>query len=105
MIEMDVRDDFISGDYSFKELAGTGSIDFSKVRFRAISLKTCNKEKYDCEVSDVHEKIVEQGLPEDYHSKYNETRKRFPQQKQNQLVMELLLDWFHTQSKVRYISR
>ena len=31
MIEMDVRDDFISGDYSFKELAGIGSIDFSKV--------------------------------------------------------------------------
>ena len=76
-----------------------------KLHLPGSTLETYYKEKYDCDVSDVHEKIVEQGLPEDYHSKYNDTRKRFPQQKQNQLVMELLIDWFHTQSKVKYISR
>ena len=83
MIEMDVLNDFITGDFSFKELA----------------------EKYDYEVAQVYEKLIDQGLPENYHSDYNGTRKRFTQQKQNSLVMELMIDWFRTESKSKYISR
>ena len=84
MIEMDnVVNDFVTGDFTFKELA----------------------EKYTLNsVNSVHLKLIDLGLPEIYHADYNGTRKRFTQQKQNSLVMELLIDWFRTESKLKYIS-
>lgn len=83
MIKMEgLVDDYVTGEFTFKELAA----------------------KYDTTVDAVVGELVSKDLPDEYSADYNGTRKRFPIARQNGLVMELLVDWFREQSKLRYIS-